>query len=218
MPDGVKGSRPYNSPLREQQAAATRLQILDAAQALFERDGYASTSMAAIASAAGVSLKTVYLVFETKSGVLRALWHHLLRGDRDDVPVGEQPWFREVLDEPDPRRQLALNMRNSRVVKVRAGALLEVIQSAAAGDPAIGTLWNRIQTEFHANQRAVVESLADKGALKAGLDVDAAADILWSLNSPALYRLLTGERGWSPKQYERWMTDLLCEQLLAGHH
>ena len=160
----------------------------------------------------------MYLVFETKSGVLRALWHHLLRGDRDDVPVGEQPWFREVLDEPDPRRQLALNMRNSRVVKVRAGALLEVIQSAAAGDPAIGTLWHRIQTEFHANQRAVVESLADKGALKAELDVDAAADILWSLNSPGLYRLLARERGWSPERYERWMTDLLCVQLLAGHH
>ncbi|MDA0167861.1 TetR/AcrR family transcriptional regulator [Solirubrobacter taibaiensis] len=205
-------------PLRERQAAATRLQLLGAAQTLFERDGYASTSMAAIATAAGVSLKTVYLVFETKSGVLRALWHHLLRGDRDAVPVGEQPWFREVLDEPDPRRQLALNMRNSRVVKVRAGALLEVIQSAAAGDPAIGTLWHRIQTEFRANQRAVIQSLADKHALKPELDVEAAADILWSLNSPGLYRLLATERGWSPERYEQWMTDLQCAQLLAGHH
>ena len=102
-----QGSRRYNSPLRREQAAATRRQILMAAQELFERDGYAATSMAAIASAAGVSLKTVYLVFETKSGVLRALWHLLLRGERDDVPVGEQPWFREVLDEPDPRRQIA---------------------------------------------------------------------------------------------------------------
>ena len=71
-------------------------------------------------------------------------------------------------------------MRNSRVVKVRAGAVLEVIRSAAAGDPDIGALWARIQTEFHANQRAVVQSLADKGALKADLDVEAAADILWA--------------------------------------
>ena len=150
MADERKRARLYNSPLRRDQAAATRQQILAAAQALFERDGYAGTSMAAIASASGVALKTVYLAFDTKSGVLRALWHLLLRGDHDDIPVGEQPWFQEVLAEPDPRRQLRLNMRNSRVVKVRAGAIMDVISSAAASDPAIGDLWTRIQTEFHA--------------------------------------------------------------------
>jgi AcrR family transcriptional regulator len=215
MADAVKPGRPYHSPLRRDQAAATRRQILAAAQTLFERDGYAATPMSAIAAAAGVSLKTVYLAFETKSGVLRALWHLLLRGEDDDVPVGGQSWFQEVLDEPDPRRQLALNMRNSRAVKLRAGALIEVIRGAAAADPGIAELWSRIQTEFHDNQRAVVRSLADKGALKPGLDVDAAADILWTLNHPSVYRLLAAERGWAPERYEAWMTELLVAQLLA---
>ena len=214
MADDVKGARRYESPLRRRQADQTRQQILDCAQTLFERDGYASTSMATIAATAGVSLKTVYLAFETKSGVLRALWHRLLRGERDDVPVGHQAWFQEVLDEPDPRRQIALNMRNSRTVKVRAGALLEVIHSAAAGDPAIGELWQRIQNEFHSNQRTVVESLAAKQALKPELDVDTATDILWTLNHPTTYRLLNTERGWPPERYERWTTELLCAQLL----
>jgi len=172
--------------------------------------------MAAIASASGVAPKTVYLVFESTSGVLRALWHLLPRGERDDVPVGEQPWFQDVLAEADPHRQLRLNMRNSRAVRVRAGAVMEVIRSAATGDPAIGELWTRIQTEFHANQRAVVQSLPDKGALADGLDVDTAADILWSLNHPTLYRLLAAERGWPPERYEQWMADLLCSQLLRG--
>src|SRR5437764_4989027 len=171
MSPPVKRSRSYDSPLRREQAARTRRQILDKAKELFERDGYAATSMAAIASAAGVSLKTVYLVFETKSGLLRALWHLLLRGEQDGVQVGEQPWYREVLQEPDPERQLRLNMRNSRVVKERAGAILEVIRSAAPADPDIGSLWARIQTEFHENQRAIVKSIADKGALAAGLSV-----------------------------------------------
>jgi AcrR family transcriptional regulator len=98
--------RTYNSPRRRGQAAATRAQILASAQRLFERDGYAATSMAAVAADAGVSLKTVYVVFETKSGLLRAIWHHVLRGDGDGVPVGDQPWFRRVLDDPDPRTQL----------------------------------------------------------------------------------------------------------------
>ncbi|MGH2969498.1 MAG: TetR/AcrR family transcriptional regulator [Solirubrobacteraceae bacterium] len=215
MAEPVKRRRPYNSPLRREQAAETRRQILHAAQELFERDGYAATSMAAIASAAGVSLKTVYLALETKSGLLRALWHLLLRGEHDSTPVGEQRWYRAVLEEPDPERQLRLNMRNSRTVKVRAGAMLEVIRNAASADPEISALWARIQTEFHDNQRAVVQSLADKGTLAAGLDVARATDILWTLNHPNLYALLAGERGWSPERYERWLGDLLCSQLLG---
>jgi AcrR family transcriptional regulator len=179
------------------------------------RLGYATTSMAAIASAAGVSLKTVYLAFETKSGLLRALWHLLLRGEHDSIPVGEQPWYRAVLEEPDPECQLRLNMRNSRMVKVRAGATLEVIRSAASGDPDIGALWSRIETEFHDNQRAIVQSIADKGALAAGLDVAAATDILWALNHPNLYALLARERGWSPERYEQWLGNLLRSQLLS---
>ena len=69
--------------------SATRRDILDAAQRLFEGQGYAATTMAAIADEAGVALKTVYVAFETKAGVLRALWHLLLRGDQEDVPVAE---------------------------------------------------------------------------------------------------------------------------------
>jgi AcrR family transcriptional regulator len=214
MAEPVKARR-YDSPLRREQAAATRRKILGAAQELFERDGYAATSMAAIATAAGVSLKTVYLSFENKSGVLRGLWHLLLRGDRDTVAVGEQDWYRAVLEEPDPQRQLRLNMRNSLMVKSRAGAILEVIRDAASSDPDIGDLWARIQIEFHDNQRAVVQSIADKGALAPGVDVDGAADVLWALNHPNLYALLVGERGWSPERYEQWLGELLREQLLA---
>ncbi len=58
--------------------------------------------MAAIAAEAGVALKTVYVAFETKSGVLRALWHLLLRGDDENRPVGERRWHLEVIEEPDP--------------------------------------------------------------------------------------------------------------------
>src|SRR3712207_5019967 len=100
MPQPVKGKRPYDSSRRRAQAAATRSDILRAAQRLFETRGYAGTTMEAIAAEAGVALKTVYAAFETKSGLLRSLWNHLLRDRRDNVPVAEQPWYREVLDEP----------------------------------------------------------------------------------------------------------------------
>src|SRR5215203_2115798 len=107
MMERVK-SRPYDSSRRRAQAAATRRDILESAQRLFERQGYAATTMAAIAAEAGVALKTVYLAFETKSGVLRALWNLLLRGDAGEAPVAERSWYREVVEEPDPQRQLRL--------------------------------------------------------------------------------------------------------------
>ena len=215
MAEPVKAKRRYESPRRREAAAATRREILEAAERLFERQGYAATTMAAIAAEARVALKTVYVAFETKSGVLRALWNLRLRGERDELPVAQQQWYRELLDEPDPERQLRLDARNSRVVKLRIAAVLEMIRGAAPIDPDIAALWNRIGTEFHANQRVIAQSLADKGALAPGLDVERAADILWTINHPNLWQLLVGERGWTPEQYEAWCADTLCAQLLG---
>lgn len=214
MVDRVKRRR-YHSPRRQEQAAATRREILAAAQRLFEQQGYVATSMATIAAEAGVALKTVYVAFETKRGILLALWHLLLRGDEEPAPVGERPWFREVVDEPDPQRQLQLNARNSRMVKERAGTLMSILRDAAPADPEIAALWRRIQDEFYDNQRSIVESLHEKNALRSGLDVARSADILWTLNHPGLYWLLVGDRGWTPEQYEQWLADVLCSQLLT---
>jgi AcrR family transcriptional regulator len=213
MAERVK-TRRYDSPRRRAQAAATRREILDAARRLFEQRGYAATSVAAVAAEANVAVKTVYVTFETKSGILRALWNLLLRGEQDELPIAQQEVYREVLAEPDPERQLRRNARNSRVAKVRIGAIFEVIQSAARVDPDIEELWGRIQTEYHANQRVIVESLDAKKALLPGLSVDRAADILWTLNHPSLWQLLVGDRGWTPEDYEQWCGDLACAQLL----
>ena len=215
MPERVKNRRRYNSPRRREQAAATRRAILDAAQRLFERQGYAATSMAAIAAEARVAQKTVYLAFETKSGLLRALWHLLLRGDERPEPVGERVWFREVIEEPDPERQLRLTAHNSRAVKERAGALMEVIRGVAPSDPEIGQLWERIQADFYDNQHSIVKSLEEKRSLRRGLDADRAADILWTVNHPDVYRLLVNERGWSAERFEEWLGETLRSQLLA---
>ena len=168
MAQDVRATRRYDSPRRRAQAAATRADILGAAQRLFERQGYAATTMEAIAVEAGVALKTVYVAFETKSGLLRALWNHLLRAGRDETPVAEQEWYREMLEEPDAERQLRLLARNARVVKLRIGGVLEVIRSAAPVDAEIGALWSRIEQDFLANQRAVAQSLDDKRALRPG--------------------------------------------------
>jgi AcrR family transcriptional regulator len=216
MAERVK-PRPYNSPRRREQAAATRRAILVAAARQFEERGYPATTVAAIAADAEVSLKTVYLAFETKAGILRALWNERLRGDSKDAPVADRDWYRAVLDESDPVQKLRINARNSRAAKVRIGGILEVIRSGADADPEVAALWARIQSEFHDNQRAIVETLAKTNALAHGLTVERATDILWTLNHPALWLLLSRERGWTAEEYEHWFADAACGQLLGAH-
>jgi AcrR family transcriptional regulator len=215
VPDAVKPKRSYHSPRRQQQAAATRRGILDAAQRLFDEQGYPATTMEAIAAEAGVALKTVYVAFTTKSGLLRALWDLLLKGDQEDAGVAERPWYRAVVEEPDPAKQLRLNARNARMVKERISGVLKVIRSAAPVDPDADALWRLIQSDFYDNQRAIVAALHAKKALRRGLDVTGATDILWTLNHPDVWLLLVGERGWTFGQWEKWFADTTCQQLLA---
>jgi AcrR family transcriptional regulator len=214
MADKVKSRRSYHSPLRQEQAATTRTVVLAAAQRLFEERGYKATTMEAIAAEAGVSLKTTYLAYATKSGLLRALWDLLLKGDQDDAPVAARAAYREILAEPDPVRRLRLNAHHAAIVKSRIGGVLRVIRSAAPIDEDMAGLWALIQSDFHANQRAVLEPLAASDALRPGLSLDRATDILWTLNHPDVWLLLHGERGWTPGEFEQWFGDSCIELLL----
>ena len=213
--DAVKRPRPYESPRRREQAAATRRAILTAAQRLFEQQGYAATSVPAIADEAGVAVKTVYLAFDTKANLLRVLWENRLGGDEAGIPVKEQASYRAVLAEPDAERQLRMLAARSRAVKTRSGALMEVIRNATAVDAEIAALWDEIQTKLLDVQGSIVEQLYERGDLAAA-DLKSATDILWTLNHPSVWQLLVRERGWTAEQYEQWLGDILCSQLLKG--
>jgi hypothetical protein len=128
--------------------------------------------------------------------------------------VAEREWYRRVLEEPDPERKLRLNAANSRAAKLRLGALLDVVRTGAALDDEVARLWERIQSEFYENQRSIVEGLAASGALAPELSVERATDVLWTLNHPSVWLLLSRERGWSADEYERWFADVSCAQLL----
>src|SRR5215218_9000012 len=196
MADPVKPRRSYHSPRRRQQAAATRQGILEAAERLFAARGYPATTMEQVADEAGVALKTVYVAFATKSGLLRALWDLRLKGDQEETGVAERSWYREVME--------------------RIAGMLKVLRSAAPVDPDADALWRLIQRDFHDNQRVIVKTLHARGALRPGLGVARATDILWTLNHPDVWLLLVGERGWTPGQWERWFAEAACQQLLRS--
>ena len=127
----------------------------------------------------------------------------------------DRAWYREVLEEPDPERQLRLNARNARAVKTRIAALLDVIRQAAPVDADIEALWERIQTRLLREPARDRESLDAQAGAAPGLDATRATDILWTLNHPDVWQLLVGQRGWTPAQYEQWFAETACAQLLA---
>lgn len=215
MPGPVK-QRNYDSPLRRQQAAATRQMILEAAQRRFERDGYQVASVPAIAAEASVSPKTVHMVFQTKAGLLRAVWEARLAPDEARVPVFERRWFRDLAADPNPEGKLRRLARQSREVKGRSGDLMEVIRNAAAADQQIAELWGDIESKLLQVQRAVVGQLNAQDALRPELEVPTATDILWTLNHPSVWHLVVRSRGWTGNQYEQWVGDAFCAELLDG--
>lgn len=172
--------------------------------------------MPAIAEEAGVSLKTIYVYFDTKAALVHTLWDARLGAEEAKLPVLERDWYKAVVKEPDPERKLRLVAAQARRVKARSGALLEMIRTAASADPDIADLWAGIQGKLLEVQRAIVEQLHASGSLAPSLGVLRATDILWTLNHPNVWQLLVLNRGWSDEEYERWLGDAFCLQLLVS--
>lgn len=206
--------RPYHSPQRQEQARQTRRQILEAARRLFAERGYAATTLPGIAREAGVSAPTVTAIFGTKRGLLEALIHLIVRGDEEAAPLTARPWWQEMVEEPDPRRQLQLYAAATRRIQARSADLFAIMQGAAAADPEIAALLRQTHEGRYRDVRAISESLAEKGALPPGMTIEEATDLHWTLCSAQVFRLLVVERGWPPDRYERWLASALIHDLL----
>src|SRR3990167_2198919 len=74
--------RVYNSESRVAQAQQTRRRILSAAKALFQSEGFEFVTIEKLALAADVSAPTIYSVFKSKRGVLRALMDEALPSEQ----------------------------------------------------------------------------------------------------------------------------------------
>lgn len=218
MTDRVKSKRRYDSRRRQQQAAQTRQDILAAAGTLFRERGYAGTSMTQIAAEAGVVVETIYRGFGSKSELFRAVMEAVLAGGtaRGDTPVAERPAIRAVIEEPDPRRQIALYVATQPGIHRRSGPLLRALRDGMAGDPDLRAVWDEMEAWRLEGQGRFAVMLAGKGALRVGLSVEEARDVVWTLCSLAVHDLLVVERGWNSERYEEWLASALACALLPN--
>jgi AcrR family transcriptional regulator len=219
MTERVKPRRSYDSRRRREQAAQTRQEILGAAGKLFRTQGYSGTSMVRVAAEAGVVVETIYRTFGSKAGLFRAVMEAVVAGGsaRGDVPVEQRPAIRAVIDEPDPRRQVALYVATQPGIHRRAGPLLRALRDGMASDRELRPVWDEMEAWRLDGQGRFVAMLANKGALRPGLSVERARDVVWTLCSLAVHDLLVVDRGWTAERYREWLTDVLtCELLLDG--
>jgi AcrR family transcriptional regulator len=216
MTDGVKPRRRYESKRRAEQADATRRDILTTAGVLFRDRGYGVT-MTAIAAEAGVAVETVYRIFGSKAALFTAVVEALLAGgpSRAGTPVEDRPAIRAIIDEPDPRRQVARYAATQPGIHRRAGPLLRALREVKASDPELERLWAELEAWRLEGQGRFVKMLAAGGLLRSGLSTPDASDVVWTLCSLAVHDLLVRDRGWTEDRYEVWLTTTLTEQLLG---
>jgi AcrR family transcriptional regulator len=209
MSSPVKRSLATDYPRRRRRAETTRRRVVDAARDLFIERGYVGTTVEAIAARADVAPETVYAAFGTKRALLSTVVDVSIAGDVDAGPVIEQAWVAELRDEPDPHRRAALLARQGTAILKRRHAIDEVVRGAAASDPEIAALLDRGKAQRRAGQLELLRVVVGDAGLRPGLDLEAAADILYALGSPETYRSLVIDRGWSSSRFEGWYADAI---------
>lgn len=180
----------------------TRRVVVEAATALFVERGYAATTMADIAAAAGVAVQTLYLAFDGKDRILAAAHDVAIAGDDEPLPVLERPWVQAIRDEPDLSRAVEVLVDNVRAGAQRSVHVYGVIQRSA-DDRAVGELYRELQQQRHRTWRVLSRSLAAKqGARRSAKHI---ADVLYALASVEQYQQFVDQRRWSARRWARWL-------------
>lgn len=208
--------RSYRSPLRQRQAGSTRASIIAAAGRLFASQGYAATSVDDIAAAAGVSRSTVFTAVGGKPALLKRAFDVAIVGDDRPISLPERESSKAIRAEPDPRVYLGRYAALASEIGGRLARIAEAVRGAAGVDEDARRLWEEHLAQRRQGAANVVKDVLTKGGkLRSDLDSKSAADVVWVLNDPGLYFHLVLRQGWTPEQFQGWLTFVLQEILEA---
>jgi AcrR family transcriptional regulator len=214
MEDAVKGPRP-DGAASQARTRRTRAAVIEAARTLFVERGFAATTIEAISDLSDTPQATVYRLFSSKFGILKAVLDVSIVGDDLAVPMVDRPRVRALLADTDPLNQLTGFAALLRELLARTAPVHRLLADAAKSDADAASLLAALAHQRHEGQRRIARSLARSGALKPGLRERDAGDIIHALASPEVYGLLVFDRGWSGERYETWVHTILVDQLIA---
>jgi AcrR family transcriptional regulator len=211
-----RSKRAYDNSGRRAQSDLTRRKILDAARTLLVEKGYRATTVTQIARDAGVHVDTLYALVGRKPQILRELIELAISGTDRPLPPEERDYVQRMQAEADPARQLEIYAAATRAIQTRMAPLFLALRDAAPTEPEAKEVWQQINHRRAANMRRLITALGDD-ALRAGLEIDDAADLVWATASSELFVLLTNERGWTLDRYQQFLTDTWHRLLLEPH-
>jgi AcrR family transcriptional regulator len=212
----AKQGRSHDGKSGQARTRLARAAVVQAARTLFLERGYAGTTIETISDLSDVPPATVYRLFSSKLGILKALLDVSITGDDEVAPLEDRSYVRTLLADPDPRNQIAGFAGITRGIMSRTEPVYRILVSAAGSDPDAAALLAAQTRHRQQGQAQIARALAGAGALRPELPERAAADIIYALMSPEVYRLLVGDRGWGPARYERWLKGILTDQLLPA--
>ena len=215
MDGPVKGNRHPEGVARQARTRRTRTAVVEAARTLFLERGYAATTIEAISDLSDTPQATVYRLFSSKVGILKAVLDVSIVGDDEAVAMMDRPQVRTLLSDHDPGDQLAGFAALLRQVMARAAPVHRIVADAARSDEDAASLLAQLGRQRQEGQRRIARSLARSNALRPGLRERDAADVIYALASPEVYGLLVFDRGWSAERYEKWVNAILVDQLLS---
>jgi AcrR family transcriptional regulator len=196
---------------REVAAAETRREILRAARRLFAERGFAHASVQQIAEESGVAVQTIYSSVGSKTALLLAL-NDLIDEEADVAGLAAT-----LLAGTDPPQLIAQAVHLTRQLNERCGDLIRVLLSAEPAEPeAAAAVADGMRRHEHGASR-LAQRLAALGALQAGTTPERATAVLSMMTSPATWRQLTQNAGWTFGEAEAWLTASLA-QLLLEHN
>ncbi len=193
---------------REVAAAETRREILRTARRLFAEHGYANTSVQQIAEEAGVAVQTVYSSVGSKAALVLAL------NDLIDEQAGVAELAAELSEEPDPIRLIGKAVHLTRQLNERCGDIVQVLLSAEPAEPDAAAAVADGMRRHQQGASGISQRLAALGALRADMTAERAATAFSMMTSPASWRQLTRDAGWSFDEGETWLATSLAQLLL----
>jgi AcrR family transcriptional regulator len=201
--------------LRAARVADTEERILAAARSLFLRDGYAATTLAAVADAARVGHRTVYVRFGTKAALLKRVVDVAVAGDTRPIAVTGRDWFQASLTAPTLPERVAAYARGASDLMARAGDLIAIAWQAEPAEPVIAAAGRAGREATRDAVRLFCTRLRDDGLVPQTCDITWLADTASLLSQAQTWLLGRDTLGWSSEQYSQWLATTLSRLITA---
>lgn len=214
MVDPVK-TRTYTSSLRAQQAEQTREAILAAARTLFLSLGYRRATVQQIAERAGVNVDTIYHAVGRKPALMRELVETSLSGQSQGVPAQQRAYVQRIREAVTAGDKIDIYAGAITEIQQRMAPIFLALRDASSTDEPCRALWKDISSRRARNMLEFAADLRATGELRDDLDDQQVADIVWSMNAAEYWVLLVDERGWSPAEFQAWISDSWRRLLLV---